>query len=139
LDAVAAYLTKTLGATVVLDPAALKRQTLTPDSKIRLQLQGVRLKTGLHLLLEQAALTYRIVPEDNLLVITDARGAEDPIERILAELKELHRDVHNLQDDVEELRTNLAPTEAEAEVRKPTIVEGVPEEKPEPPPRTPPG
>jgi hypothetical protein len=139
LDAVAQYLRKTLRVPVVLDPAALKRQELTPESKVRLQLEGVRLKVALHLLLEQAGLTYRIVPEDNLLILTDTKGAEEPAERVFAELKDLHRDIHDLQDAVDELRQRILPAEPEAELRKPTIIEEVPQKKDGTPARTRPG
>jgi hypothetical protein len=139
LEVVAEHLHKVLRATVVLDPAALKRQELTPQSKVRLQLEGVRLKTGLNLLLEQAGLTYRVVPEDNLLILTDARGAEDPLERVFAELKELHRDIHDVQDRVDDLYRSAAPAEPEAELRKPTIIEEAPETKKREKARTRPG
>src|SRR5580658_1604468 len=78
LEEVAAYLRKELRANVVLDLAALDRNDLKPTSKVRLDLEGVRLKTGLKLLLDQVGLTTRVVPEDNLLVITDKQEAQDP-------------------------------------------------------------
>ena len=52
----AAHLRQALGAPVVLDLAALKRQDLTPESTVRLQLEGVRLKTGLKLLLDHCGI-----------------------------------------------------------------------------------
>jgi hypothetical protein len=141
LEAVAAHFRKALHAPVVLDLAALGRQELTPESTVRLHLQGVRLKTGLKLLLDQVGLTYRVVPEDNLLILTDTSGAEDPMERVLDELKSLHRDVHDLKDAVEEVYQSLAPDEDEPApaMRKPTIIEEIPADpkaapKPEPKP-----
>jgi hypothetical protein len=127
LDEVAAHLRTALGAPVVLDLAALGRQELTPKATVRLELDGVRLKTALELLLDQVGLTYRVVPDDNLLVLTDAQGSADPSARILDELKALHGDVHDLQDPVEELYQALVPDDEE-DVRMPipTVVRCVP-------------
>jgi hypothetical protein len=118
LDEVAAHLRKVLDAPVVLDLAALERQDLTSEATVRLELDGVRLKTGLELLLDQVGLTYRVIPEDNLLVLTDAQGSGDPSAQILDEIKSLHRDVHDLQDAVEELYQALVP-EDEEDVKMP--------------------
>jgi hypothetical protein len=117
-----------LGAPVVLDRAALDRLEIKPEEKVSLDLQGVRLKTGLKLLLDQVGLSYRVVPEDNLLILTDKEGSEEPVEQVLAELRELHRDVHDIQDAVDELRelSGVAGGEG-AKVRKPTIIEEVPD------------
>src|SRR4051794_29463481 len=52
LDDVVTHLRQTLKAPVVLDLAALKRKELTPAATVRLQLDGVRLQTGLKLLLD---------------------------------------------------------------------------------------
>jgi hypothetical protein len=109
LEAVAAHFRTALGAPVVLDLAALDRQDLTPEATVRLELEGVRLKTGLKLLLDKVGLTYRVIPEDNLLVLTDAQGGEDTSAQLLDELRDLHRDVHDLQDAVEELYQALDP------------------------------
>ena len=49
---------------VVLDLAALGRQDVEPDDPVQLELEGVRLKTGLKLLLDQVGLTFRVVAED---------------------------------------------------------------------------
>jgi hypothetical protein len=103
LEGVAAFLRRALGARVVLDRAALDRQGIGPDETVRLELEGVRLKTGLKLLLDQVGLTYRVVPEDNLLILTDAEGSDDPMERVLSQLKSLHNDVHELQNSVDDL------------------------------------
>ncbi len=113
---------------VVLDLAALERLDVTPEDTVKLELEGVRLKTGLKLLLDQAGLTYKIVPEDNLLILTDKQGSEDPIERVMAEIHEIHRDIHDIQDALEEVRelTGLSGPEG-AKVRKPTIIEEMPE------------
>jgi hypothetical protein len=129
LDEVCRHLGRILRAPVVLDKAALDRHELKPDDTVQLELEGVRLKTGLKLLLDQVGLTYRVVPEDNLLIVTDQEGAEDPVERVLAELKALHRDVHALQDEVDYLREDLGLDEGGPKMRKPTIIEEKPEEK----------
>jgi hypothetical protein len=131
-----------LKAPVVLDLAALDRQELKPEDAVQLQLEGVRLKVGLKLLLDQVGLTFQVVPEDNLLILTDAQGSADPIDRVLSEIKALHRDVHDLQDSVDEIIAALGPEEdgGGARMRKPTIIEEVPGEtkpgeKAAPPPK----
>ncbi len=93
LEDVARFLREALGAQVILDRAALDRLDLVPEATVQLELKGVRLKTGLNLLLDQVGLTYRVEPEDNLLILTDAQGSGDTNQRILSELKALHRDV----------------------------------------------
>jgi hypothetical protein len=130
LEQVCEQLRQTLRAPVVLDRAALDRQQVEPDDTVQLELDGVRLKTGLKLLLDQVGLTYQIVAEDNLLIITDRSGAEDPVDKILSELSALHRDVHDLQDAVDELRdiVGLEKGGDGPRVRKPTIIEEMPEE-----------
>jgi hypothetical protein len=129
LESVVKLLQKELGANVVLDLAGLRRAEIVPEDHVKLDLKDVRLKTGLKLLLDQVGLTYKIVLEDNLLIITDERGTEDPTTRILLELKELHRDIHNLQDSVEDLSRSIVPVEENPAVRKPTIIEEMPAEK----------
>ena len=104
LEEVRQYLGKALGGPVVLDRAALDRLELTPEDTVQLDLKGVRLKVGLKLVLDQVGLSYRVVPEDNLLILTDAEGSDDPSERALAEIKALHREIHDLQDAVDDLR-----------------------------------
>jgi hypothetical protein len=104
LEEVRQYLGKALGAQVVLDRAALDRLELVPEDTIQIDLKGVRLKVGLTLLLDQVGLAYRVVPEDNLLILTDPEGSDDLNKRLLAELKSLHREVHDLQDTVDDLR-----------------------------------
>lgn len=136
LQEVCAHLGRILRAPVVLDRAALDRQNIRPEDTVELQLHGVRLKTGLKLLLDQVGLTYRIVPGDNLLILTDDEGSEDPLERIKAELKALHNDIHDVRDAIDDLRDALG-VEQGAKMRKPTIIEEMPEqpeEKKEPPP-----
>ena len=59
---------------MVLDLAALDRKSAKPDDTVQLELDGVRLKTGLKLLLDQVGLTFRVVAEDNLMIITDQEG-----------------------------------------------------------------
>jgi len=135
------HLHQTLKAPVVLDRAALDRLELRSDDAVQLQLEGVRLKVGLKLLLDQVGLTFQVVPEDNLLILTASQGSADPIDRVLSEIKALHHDVHDLQDSVDEILAALAPEEdgGGARMRKPTIIEEVPGEtkpgeKREPPP-----
>ena len=131
LTEVCVRLKQTLGVPVVLDLAALGRQDVDPDDTVQLQLVGVRLKTGLKLLLDQVGLTYHVVPEDNLLIITDREGSEDPLDRIWTELRTLHRDLHDVQDAVDELTDSLYGDQVEgARVRKPTIIEEKPERGP---------
>jgi hypothetical protein len=130
LESAAKFLQKELGAAVVLDLAALKRQGITADAHVKLDLKDVRLKTGLKLLLDQAGLTYKVVAEDNLLVLTDERGADDPTSRIFAELRELHRDMHDLRDALDDLARQFGPVdEGGPAIRKPTIIEDMPAEK----------
>ena len=130
LNDVCRHLRMILKAPVVLDLAALERMEVTGEDTVQLDLHdGVRLKTGLKLLLDQLGLTYRVVPEDNLLVITDRTGSEDPLDRIATELKELHRDLHDVQDAVDDLRIALGVDEGDGmKVRKPTIIEEKPED-----------
>ena len=142
LEDVCTHLRQSLGGPVVLDLAALGRQKLTPQDKVQLDLKGVRLQTGLKLLLDQVGLTYRVVPEDNLLIVTDAEGSDDRLDRVFNELEALHRDVHTLQDAIDEVRATLGIEEGEPTMRQPTIIEELPtrpEEKPEEPPATAPG
>lgn len=130
LEDVAKYLRKELNANVVIDRAALNRKELEPTDTVQVDLTDVRLKTGLKLLLDQVGLTTRVVPEDNLLIITDTSESEEPIERVLEEIKALHRDVHSLQDEVRDLRSLVEfPPEEEpvARMRVPTIIEEKPE------------
>ena len=99
------YLAETLGLAVVLDVAAMDRLDVDPDEDtVQLNLKGARLKTGLKLLLDQLDMTYRVEPEDNLLILTDATQAGDPAERALREIKALHDEMHDLQDAVDDLR-----------------------------------
>jgi hypothetical protein len=140
LSQVCAHLKETLKAAVVLDLAALARQDVEPEDPVQLELEGVRLKTGLKLLLDQVGLTYQVIAEDNLMIITDREGSEDPSDRIYSELRALHRDLHALQDDVEELRDYLGDDRDGGHVRKPTIIEELPEvegQKPASPPDKP--
>ncbi len=104
LEEVRQYLARSLGAQVVLDRSALDRLELTAEDTVQLDLKGVRLKVGLKLLLDQVGLSYRVVPEDNLLILTDPESSDDTAQRVLAELKSLHREMHDLQDTVDALR-----------------------------------
>jgi hypothetical protein len=127
LAQVCIQLKESLGVPVVLDIAALGRQDVDPDDTVQLELDGVRLKTGLKLLLDQVGLTYHVVPEDNLLIITDREGSDDPLDRIWTELRTLHRDLHEVQDAVDELTDALyGDKEDGPRVRKPTIIEEKP-------------
>ena len=133
LDEVARRLADDLGIRVVLDRAALVRMDVDTDQPVQLELEGVRLKTGLKLLLDQVGLAYRVVPEDNLLILTDPEEADEPIDRVLAELKSLHREVHDLQDAVDDVLSSL-DFEAEGPLmRKPTIIEEMPGKPVDPP------
>ena len=129
LEALAAYLRKELKANVVLDLAALGRHDVEPTATVRLELIDVRLKTGLKLLLDQVGLVAKVLPEDNLLIFTDKAESDEPLLRVLDEIKALHRDVHSLQDDVRDLRSMLdVPPDDEpvARMRNPTIIEEKP-------------
>lgn len=129
LEAVAEHLAGWLKAPVVIDEAALKRLGQSREAEVRLKLAGVRLKTALPLVLDQVGMTYRVVPEDNLLILTDPAGADDPIERVRDEIAELHRDVHDLRDAVEDIYQMLAPevvVEGEPMIQAPTIIEEKP-------------
>jgi hypothetical protein len=131
LSQVCVQLKQSLGVPVVLDLAALGRQDVDPDDTVQLDLDGVRLKTGLKLLLDQVGLTYHVVPEDNLLIITDREGSEDPLDRIWAELRTLHRDIHDIQDAVDEISDSFYKDADEGpRVRKPTIIEEKPDRDP---------
>jgi hypothetical protein len=128
IEEVANQLAKALNAPVALDRAALDRLDVRPDDTVQLELDGVRLKTGLKLLLDQLDLTFRVESEDNLLVITDETGAEDPVNRVLSEIKSLHRDVHDIQDAIDELRSAMGlDDEGGPKMRKPTIIEELPQ------------
>ena len=128
LEEVAAHLGKQLNAPVAIDRAAIERLELKLDDPVQLQLEGVRLKTGLKLLLDQLDLTFQVIPEDNLLIITDAQGSEQPFDRILTEIKSLHRELHDVQDAVDDLRDAIGLNgDPGAQMRKPTIIEEVPE------------
>jgi hypothetical protein len=132
LSEVARRLTADLGGQVVLDLAALDRLELRTDDAVELELKGARLKTGLKLLLDQVELTYRLIPEDNLLILTDDEGAEEPLDKVWSELNHLHRDIHDVQLMVEYLYdrsvadAEMAP-DAEPRLEQPTIVEEMPE------------
>jgi hypothetical protein len=142
LEDVCKHLRRSLRGPVVLDLAALGRHKVTPLDKVQLDLKGVRLKTGLKLLLDQVGLTYRVVPEDNLLIVTDSEGSEDRLDRVFNELEAVHRDLHTLQDALDEVRATLGIGEGDPTMRQPTIIEELParpEEKPEEPPAITPG
>ena len=84
LEEVRQHLARTLGAQVILDRAALDRLELDPGDTVQLDLKGVRLKVGLKLLLDQVGLAYRVIPEDNLLILTEPESSDDPAVRVLA-------------------------------------------------------
>jgi hypothetical protein len=140
IQEVAAYLSKRLSAPVVVDRAALDRLGLDEGDTVRLELEGVRLKTGLKLLLDQLDMTYHVEAEDNLLIFTDATGTDDPLGRVLSEMKALHRDLHDVQDVLDEIRGVLGlGAEGGPKVRKPTMIEEKPlRDRPEEKPQTPP-
>ena len=87
LDEAAKQIARTLNAPVAIDRAAIERGGLKMNDVVQLELDNVRLKTGLKLLLDQLDLTYRVVPEDNLLIITDAAGSADPFDQVLTEIR----------------------------------------------------
>ena len=127
LSEVAKVLSKALNAPVALDRAALDRQDVLDEDEVQLDLRGVRLKTGLKLLLDQLDLTYRVEADDNLLVITDRVGSVDPQDLMFEEMKALHRDMHTLQDSVDKIKAGLGLDEnGGPKMRKPTIIEEVP-------------
>jgi hypothetical protein len=127
LEDVASRLEQSLGIPVVLDRAALTRLELEPTDSVQLEVKGVRLKTSLQLLLDQVGMTYRAVPEDNLLILTDDRGADDPLHVILDELETLHAEVHDVRDELHALKQSLSGGPDAPTLRKPTIIEEVPE------------
>ena len=128
LAQVCVHLRETLKGPVVLDLAALDRKSVEPETTVQLALDGVRLKTGLKLLLDQVGLTYQVIAEDNLIIITDQEGSADPADKIWAELRALHRDLHAVQDAVDDLSDFLGGEGADgARVRKPTIIEEMPD------------
>ncbi len=129
LAQVAVQLKQDLGIPVVLDIAAMERQNVQVEDTVRLELDGVRLKTGLKLLLDQVGMTYHVVAEDNLLLITDREGSDDPIDRLWNEMRTIHRELHDVQDAVDELTDALYADEPGdgALLRKPTIIEEKPE------------
>lgn len=127
LDEVAKHLGRALNAPVAIDRAALDRLGLKINDEVQLELKGVRLKTGLKLLLDQLDLTFKVVPEDNLLIFTDATGSAEPIDEVLTEIKSLHRDLHDVQDAVDDIRAAMGlDEEGGARLRKPTIIEEMP-------------
>ncbi|MGP0067479.1 MAG: hypothetical protein ACLQGP_28275 [Isosphaeraceae bacterium] len=129
---VCSQLKQTLKVPVVLDIAALGRQDVEPEDTVQLELEGVRLKTGLKLLLDQVGLTYHVVTEDNLLIITDREGSEEPLDRVWSELQAMHREIHDVQDAIDELTEYLAAEKGDGpRMRKPTIIEEMPEEAPQ--------
>jgi hypothetical protein len=125
LAEVAQWLHKTLEAPVVIDRAAIERVGLTRETTVQLELDGIRLKTALRLLLDQVGLAYRVEAEDNLIVLTDPQGASEPLPRIFDELEALHRELHMLQDTVDELFETLAPG-GDPPLRTPRIIEELP-------------
>lgn len=141
LEEVATQLQKRLGGHVVLDRAALIRLELEPTDTVQLELQGVRLKTSLQLLLDQVGMTYRLVPEDNLLILTDAEGSEDPFQTVLAEIDILHRELHEVRAALSALAELLPAGAPPAGMHNPTLIEELPAEdsgRPKPDSETPP-
>lgn len=134
LEEVARRLSADLGGEVVLDIAALERLDVKKDDTVELGLKSARLQTGLKLLLDQVEMTYRLVPEDNLLVLTDKEGSDDPLDRIWAELTDMHREIHDIQDALDDLLDLQAS--GGLQFRQPTIIEelpGMPGVEPTPP------
>ena len=96
------------------------------NDTVQLELEGVRLKTGLKLLLDQLDLTYRVVPEDNLLIITDADGSADPFDQVLSELSAPPRPPRRPGRGRRHPRGAGARRGRGAKIRKPTIIEEMP-------------
>lgn len=124
LEEVARRLSADLGGEVVLDIAALERLDVKKDDTVELALKSARLKTGLKLLLDQVDMTYRTVPEDNLLILTDVEGSEDPLDRVWTELTSMHRELHDVQDALDDL-LDLQESGG-LQFRQPTIIEELP-------------
>jgi hypothetical protein len=62
------------------------------------------------------------------MIITDQEGSEDPADRIWSELRALHRDLHAVQDAVDDLADFVGLEGAEGpKVRQPTIIEEMPD------------
>ena len=129
LESVTEHLHKVLDAPVVLDIAALDRLGIRPETTVRLELSGVRLETGLKLLLDQVGMTYRVIPEDNLLLLTDHPDGDDKASQTLAEIKVLHRELHDLRDAMDDILDILAPEEKGPTTKKPTMIEEIPDGK----------
>jgi hypothetical protein len=132
LEGLADHLRRALDAPVVLDVAALDRLGIGPDANVRLELSGARLETGLKLLLDQVGMTYRVIPEDNLLLFTDHPDGDDNARQAVAELKVLHREIHELREAMEEILDIIAPEEKGPTTKKPTIIEELPSGKSKP-------
>ena len=78
------------------------------------------------MLLDQLDLTYHVVAEDNLLIITDRQGSEEPLDRVWNEMKAMHREIHDLQDALDQLMDSLVVEKGDgSRVRKPTIIEEI--------------
>jgi hypothetical protein len=135
LKQVAEHLARESGGQVVIDRAALARLELDESAEVQLELKGIRLKTGLRLLLDQVDMTYRVEAEDNLLVLTDRLGAEDPMNRIVRELEELHLDLHEVKNRVSMLM-ELMIEPMQGDIRNPMMREELPVEGGEAPPRS---
>ncbi|WP_165244078.1 hypothetical protein [Paludisphaera soli] len=125
LDQVAKRLSQDLGGEVVLDLAALDRLDVRKEDTVELELKGSRLKTGLKLLLDQVELTYRVIPEDNLMILTDAEGSEDPLDKVWAEMGHMHRELHDMQDALDEI-LDRADSNDGLQLRQPTIIDPMP-------------
>jgi hypothetical protein len=139
LPIVADHLRRDLNAQVLLDLAALKRLKLDETATVRLDLKNITRSTGLRLLLSQVNMTFRVEDDDGLLILTDRQGAADPLAQIEDRLDELHREVHDLQDAVEEVYQTVAPQEQGPALRSPTIIEELPEDDPDGAIAVPPG
>jgi hypothetical protein len=126
LDQVAKRLSQDLGGEVVLDLAALDRLDVRKEDTVELELKGSRLKTGLKLLLDQVDLTYRVIPEDNLMILTDEEGSEDPLDKVWAELGHMHRELHDMQDALDELLDRADSNADGLQLRQPTIIDPMP-------------
>ncbi len=111
---------------MVLDLVALDRLDVRKEDTVELELKGGRLKTGLKLLLDQVELTYRVVPEDNLMILTDVEGSEDPLDKVWAEMGHMHRELHDMRDALDELLDRSDAQEDALQLRQPTIIDPMP-------------
>lgn len=79
-----------------VDDIGLQEAEVTLESPVRIDLEGIPLRTTLKLVLDQLDLAYQIQPEG--FVIITAKGSEDTMLRILDELISLRIEVRALKE-----------------------------------------